>query len=132
MLMKPQFHRDDTAGDPVPRTRKPHRYKPGTLALKEIRRYQRTTDLLLLKLPFSRLVRNPSIYLPTHSPTNFNNNSGITHIPCPPAHLKPLSHPNQFSPPPLTTVTKDKRPKSPPSPLIPHPPHLTTKIRSEK
>lgn len=36
--------------------RKPHRYKPGTLALREIRRYQRTTDLLLLKLPFSRLV----------------------------------------------------------------------------
>ncbi|MCJ1311611.1 centromeric DNA-binding histone H3-like protein cse4 [Agyrium rufum] len=37
--------------------RKKHRYKPGTLALREIRRYQRTTDLLLLKLPFSRLVR---------------------------------------------------------------------------
>lgn len=37
------------------------RYKPGTVALREIRRYQRTTDLLLLKLPFSRLVRNPSL-----------------------------------------------------------------------
>ncbi|MCJ1351132.1 MAG: centromeric DNA-binding histone H3-like protein cse4 [Icmadophila ericetorum] len=45
------------AADPLPRPRKKHRYKPGTLALKEIRRYQRTTDLLLLKLPFSRLVR---------------------------------------------------------------------------
>ncbi|KAI9741909.1 MAG: centromeric DNA-binding histone H3-like protein cse4 [Cirrosporium novae-zelandiae] len=44
------------AGDPVPQ-RKVRRYKPGTVALKEIRRYQRTTDLLLLKLPFSRLVR---------------------------------------------------------------------------
>ncbi|TKA57016.1 histone H3-like centromeric protein hH3v [Cryomyces minteri] len=43
-------------GDPIPQ-RKKHRYRPGTLALKEIRRYQRTTDLLLLKLPFSRLVR---------------------------------------------------------------------------
>ena len=27
------------------------------MALREIRKYQRTTDLLLLKLPFSRLVR---------------------------------------------------------------------------
>ncbi|KZF21312.1 histone-fold-containing protein [Xylona heveae TC161] len=44
-------------GDPLPRHQKTRRYKPGTLALKEIRRYQRTTDLLLLKLPFSRLVR---------------------------------------------------------------------------
>jgi len=43
-------------GDPVTRS-KPHRYKPGTVALREIRRYQRTTDLLLLKLPFSRVVR---------------------------------------------------------------------------
>lgn len=33
------------------------RYKPGTVALREIRRYQKTTDLLLLKLPFQRLVR---------------------------------------------------------------------------
>lgn len=43
------------AGDPVP-GRKKKRYRPGTLALKEIRRYQSSTDLLLLKLPFSRLV----------------------------------------------------------------------------
>ncbi|KAK5061343.1 histone H3-like centromeric protein hH3v [Exophiala bonariae] len=43
-------------GDPVPR-RKPHRFKPGTIALREIRRYQQSTDLLMLKLPFSRLVR---------------------------------------------------------------------------
>jgi histone H3 len=33
------------------------RYKPGQGALKEIRKYQRSTDLLLRKLPFSRLVR---------------------------------------------------------------------------
>jgi len=37
--------------------RKPHRYRPGTRALLEIRQYQRTGDLLLRKLPFSRLVR---------------------------------------------------------------------------
>jgi hypothetical protein len=43
------------AGDPLPH-RKKRRYKPGTVALQEIRKYQRSTDLLLLKLPFSRLV----------------------------------------------------------------------------
>eukprot|EP00741_Cyanophora_paradoxa_P010288 tig00020516_g9959.t1 len=37
--------------------RKPHRYRPGTVALREIRKYQKTTDLLLRKLPFQRLVR---------------------------------------------------------------------------
>ncbi|KAI4126095.1 MAG: hypothetical protein LQ338_003931 [Usnochroma carphineum] len=46
-----------------PRSRKPRRYRPGTLALREIRRYQRTTDLLLLKLPFSRLVREIALSL---------------------------------------------------------------------
>lgn len=35
----------------------PHRYRPGTVALREIRRYQKSTDLLLRKLPFQRLVR---------------------------------------------------------------------------
>lgn len=34
-----------------------HRYKPGTVALREIRRYQKTTDLLIRKLPFQRFVR---------------------------------------------------------------------------
>merc|ERR1712083_82991 len=37
--------------------KKPHRFRPGTVALREIRRYQKTTDLLLRKLPFQRLVR---------------------------------------------------------------------------
>lgn len=34
-----------------------HRFKPGTRALMEIRQYQRSTDLLLRRLPFARLVR---------------------------------------------------------------------------
>lgn len=38
-------------------SRKPHRWRPGTAALREIRRYQRSTDLLIRKLPFQRLVR---------------------------------------------------------------------------
>ena len=33
------------------------RYRPGVLALKEIRRYQKSTELLLRTLPFQRLVR---------------------------------------------------------------------------
>ncbi|KAL9642272.1 hypothetical protein ABK040_007271 [Willaertia magna] len=37
--------------------KKPHRYKPGTVALREIRKYQKSTELLIRKLPFQRLVR---------------------------------------------------------------------------
>ena len=37
--------------------KKPHRYRPGTVALREIRRYQRSTELLIRKAPFQRLVR---------------------------------------------------------------------------
>uniref|UniRef100_A0A915EBX8 Histone H2A/H2B/H3 domain-containing protein n=1 Tax=Ditylenchus dipsaci TaxID=166011 RepID=A0A915EBX8_9BILA len=37
--------------------KRPHRYRPGTVALREIRRYQKSTDLLIRKLPFQRLVR---------------------------------------------------------------------------
>ena len=37
--------------------KKPHRYRPGTVALREIRRYQKSTELLIRKMPFQRLVR---------------------------------------------------------------------------
>ena len=37
--------------------KKPHRYRPGTVALREVRRYQKSTDLLIRKAPFQRLVR---------------------------------------------------------------------------
>ena len=33
------------------------RYRPGEKALKEIRKFQRSTDLLIHKLPFTRLVK---------------------------------------------------------------------------
>ena len=33
------------------------RFKPGTVALREIRKYQKSTELLIRKLPFQRLVR---------------------------------------------------------------------------
>ena len=37
--------------------KKAHRFRPGTVALREIRKYQKTTDLLIKKAPFQRLVR---------------------------------------------------------------------------
>ncbi|XP_032985871.1 histone H3.3A-like [Rhinolophus ferrumequinum] len=37
--------------------KKPHRYRPGTVALREIRRYQKSAELLIRKLPFQHLVR---------------------------------------------------------------------------
>mmetsp|Transcript_56565 Transcript_56565/g.89643 ORF Transcript_56565/g.89643 Transcript_56565/m.89643 type:complete len:144 (-) Transcript_56565:69-500(-) len=37
--------------------KKPHRYRPGVIALREIRKFQRSTELLLRKLPFQRVVR---------------------------------------------------------------------------
>lgn len=40
-----------------PGVKKPHRFKPGTIALREIRKYQKSTELLIRKLPFQRLVR---------------------------------------------------------------------------
>ena len=37
--------------------KKPHRYRPGTIALREIRRFQKTTELLIRKAPFQCVVR---------------------------------------------------------------------------
>lgn len=37
--------------------KKVHRWRSGTVALREIRRYQKSTDLLIRKLPFQRFVR---------------------------------------------------------------------------
>lgn len=37
--------------------KKPHRYRPGTVALREIRRYQKSTELLIRRSAFQRLVR---------------------------------------------------------------------------
>ena len=37
--------------------KKPRRYRPGTVALREIRKFQKSTVLLIRKLPFQRLVR---------------------------------------------------------------------------
>lgn len=34
--------------------KKPRRYKPGTVALREIRKFQSNTDLLMKRMPFQR------------------------------------------------------------------------------
>ena len=53
--------RGDRRPDRAPRRR---RYRPGTVALREIRRYQKTTELLIRKAPFARLVREICQRLP--------------------------------------------------------------------
>ena len=45
------------AAPPVGGCKKPRRYHPGTVALREIHKYQKSTDLLIRKLPFQRLAR---------------------------------------------------------------------------
>lgn len=50
---KPKPHKPSK---PVPTTT-PRRFRPGTIALRDIRRYQKGTEMLLRKLPFQRLVR---------------------------------------------------------------------------
>ena len=42
---------------PTGGVKKPKRHRPGTVALREIRRYQKSTELLIAKAPFLRLVR---------------------------------------------------------------------------
>ena len=37
--------------------KKPHRYRPGTVALREIRRFQKSVDPLIRPGPFTRLIR---------------------------------------------------------------------------
>ena len=41
----------------VPITKRPHRFRPGTRALQEIRSFQKSTECLIRKLPFQRLVK---------------------------------------------------------------------------
>lgn len=45
--------------------KKPHRFRPGVVAMREIRRYQKSTELLIRKLPFQRLVRESAQYIKT-------------------------------------------------------------------
>ena len=40
--------------------KRPHRYQPGMVALREIRRYQRSTENLIKQTPFQKLIREIS------------------------------------------------------------------------
>lgn len=42
------------------KTLKVHRFRPGTVALREIRRFQKSTELLIPRAPFWRLVKDVS------------------------------------------------------------------------
>lgn len=42
---------------PPPHTQKKRRWRPGTVALREIRKYQKSTEPIMRKAPFSRVVR---------------------------------------------------------------------------
>ena len=50
-------HRRTLADPRMDGLKKPMRYRPGTMALKEIHCYQKSTELLIRKLLFNRLVR---------------------------------------------------------------------------
>lgn len=39
------------------------RYRPGTVALREIRKYQRNTSIVIRKIPFQRLVREIAMFM---------------------------------------------------------------------
>ena len=55
--------------------KKPKRYKSGIIALREIRKYQKMTDLLVRKLPFMRLCREVCQQLTTESDMRFQSTS---------------------------------------------------------
>ena len=43
--------------------KRPTRFRPGQLALREIRQFQKNTDLLIRKLPFQRLLKEITTYM---------------------------------------------------------------------
>lgn len=47
----------DGKSKPQTKERKKLRYRPGTVALREIRKYQKSTEMQIRKLPFQRVVR---------------------------------------------------------------------------
>ncbi|RPB00100.1 histone-fold-containing protein [Choiromyces venosus 120613-1] len=66
-----------SAGDPVPAKPTTRRWKPGTRALREIRQYQKSTDLLIRKLPFARLVREIALDYTNAAHLNGLGGSGV-------------------------------------------------------
>jgi histone H3 len=59
-IKKPRKQYSKTSKKSVSRTggiKKPHRFRPGTVVARQIRKYQKSTELLIRKLPFQRLVK---------------------------------------------------------------------------
>ena len=54
-LLHKRLKRSSTGG-----IKKPHRYRPGLLDLREIHRYQQSTDSLIKRTPFNKLVKEIS------------------------------------------------------------------------
>ena len=52
-----QARKETKLAPPAGGVKRAHRFRPGTVALREIRRFQKSTELLIRKLPFQRLVR---------------------------------------------------------------------------
>ena len=49
-----------TRYNPTGGIKKPHQYRPGMVALREIRRYQKSTKCLIKRSPFQKLIREIS------------------------------------------------------------------------
>ncbi|KAJ6515795.1 histone H3 [Mycena sanguinolenta] len=71
---KPPRKSAASASAPAPRKK---RFRPGTVALREIRKYQKSTDLLLRKLPFARLVREIANEMTTDMNDNYQPGAGL-------------------------------------------------------
>ncbi len=56
-IRTPQQHPHRRVQAAAPKPHRAHRWRPGTVALREIRKYQRGTEMLIKKAPFRRLVR---------------------------------------------------------------------------
>lgn len=54
----PTKTRKSRGGEEVAGVKKKHKWRPGTVALREIRRYQKSTQLLIPRAPFLRLIRS--------------------------------------------------------------------------
>lgn len=64
--------RDSASGRNAPAPKK-RRYRPGTVALREIRKYQKSTDLLLRRLPFARIVREIALDMITDAGRDYGD-----------------------------------------------------------
>jgi len=68
-----QTARGGCHGRPQGGVKKPHRYRPGTVALREIRRFQKTTELLIRMAPFQHLVHEITQNLFPHKDLRFQS-----------------------------------------------------------